>query len=59
MLILLFILLFVFVAMLNQKLHDSDSAVSRVHLMGDCQNYGSFLGPLHNTAPNIWGTGLG
>ena len=24
--------------------------------MGGCQNYGPFLGPYYNTAPNIWGT---
>ena len=24
--------------------------------MGGCQNYGPFLDPYYNTAPNIWGT---
>ena len=24
--------------------------------MGGCQNYGPFLDPHYNTAPNIWGT---
>ena len=23
--------------------------------MGSCQNYGPFLGPCYNTAPNIYG----
>ena len=27
--------------------------------MGGCQNYGPFLGPYCNTAPNIWGTQKG
>ena len=27
--------------------------------MGGCQNYGPFLDPYYNTAPNIWGTQKG
>ena len=27
--------------------------------LGGCQNYGPFLGPYYNTAPNIWGTQKG
>ena len=27
--------------------------------MGGCQNYGPFLGPDYNTAPDIWGTQKG
>ena len=27
--------------------------------MGCCQNYGPFLDPYFNTAPNIWGTQKG
>ena len=27
--------------------------------MGGCQNYGPFLGPYYNTAPNIYGTQKG
>ena len=27
--------------------------------VGGCQNYGPFLGPYYNTAPNIWGTQKG
>ena len=30
----------------------------RVHV-GGCQNYGPFLGPYYNTAPNIKGTQKG
>ena len=27
--------------------------------MGSCQNYGPFLGPYYDTAPNIWATQKG
>ena len=27
--------------------------------MGGCQNYGPFVGPYHNTAPNIYGAQKG
>ena len=38
-------------------LGDHPQAIRRVHV-GDCQNYGPFLGPYNNTGPNT-GPNLG
>ena len=48
-----------YIGIMEKKMETTTIGVVGVYKVGDCQNFGPFLDPYYNTAPNIEGTQKG